>query len=252
MKNQASYIDRLINSIGTETFIKYFNNFANSNSEELIAIFTTNNEPWKENSKGQKASNGKRIFEEKLELEALEHIFLNKKENNIPNGLWVKKRAKEIYMEYNQISVLRFEEESITQIEKEILTKYRLQQGVFRTQLLLYWEGCSITECKNSALLIASHIKPYSESTDIEKYDISNGLILTPTYDKLFDCFLISFNYDGKILISASITQEDLAKLKITGNETLKMKKVTPAIQKYIGFHRQKFEQKEKTKAKIV
>ncbi|WP_026452391.1 HNH endonuclease [Aequorivita capsosiphonis] len=178
MNNKVSNIDRLINSVGTETFIKYFEKFATSSRDELMALFDINNETWKENSKGQKASNGKRIFEENLELEALEHIILKKKENNIPNGSWVKERAREIYRSYNPSSEIQSEVIKLSRTEKEILVKYRLQQGKFRKSLLLYWEGCSITECKNSALLIASHIKPYSESDDYEKYDTNNGLLL--------------------------------------------------------------------------
>ncbi len=249
MKIQPLYIDRLINSVGTETFIKYFDKFPSLNREELILLFENNNEMWEESSRDQKASNGKRIFKEGLESEALEYIILKKKENNIPNGSWVKKRAKEIYKDYNLTSVIHSEVEKVSRIEKEILVKYRLQQGEFRRNLLLYWEGCSVTECKNSALLIASHIKPYSESNDDEKYDTSNGLLLTPTFDKLFDRYLISFNNDGTIIVSGSLEQADLASLKITMNETLQSKKITPAIKKYLEHHRYKFELKEKTTA---
>ncbi|MEX1013586.1 MAG: HNH endonuclease signature motif containing protein, partial [Candidatus Paceibacterota bacterium] len=184
MNNQTLNIDRLINSVGTETFIKYFTKFATSDRDELIALFEENSEPWKESSKGQKASNGIRIFKENLEIEALEHIILKKKESKIPNGSWVKKRAKELYIDHSPTSEIQSESVKLSRTEREILVKYRLQQGKFRKNLILYWEGCSITDCKNSALLIASHIKPYSESNDKEKYDTNNGLLLTPTFDK--------------------------------------------------------------------
>lgn len=246
MKNHSLDINRLINSVGTATFIKYFNEFSQLNRDELIILFKDNNETWNQNSKGQKASNGLRIFEENLELEALEHIILKKKEGNIPNGSWVKSRAKEIYKEYNPTNEVQTEVEKLTKPEKEILVKYRLQQSTFRKNLLLYWEGCSVTGCKNSRLLIASHIKPYSESNDDEKYDPNNGLILTPNLDKLFDSNLISFNEDGTILISESLEYEDLAILNITGREILQTKKITPLIQKYLECHRLKFEQNEK------
>ena len=247
MKTRTAHINRLINSVGTETFIKYFDKFVTLNREELITLFKVNNEVWEDSSKKQKASNGKRIFNEKLEVEALEHIILKKKENNIPNGAWVKKRAKEIYYDYNLTNQLQSEVEKTSQMEREILVKYRLQQGEFRKNLLLYWEGCSITECKNNALLIASHIKPYSESNDDEKYDINNGLLLTPTFDKLFDRYLISFTNDGTILISESIDKDDLTSLKITGNETLRLDKVTSLMKEYLEQHRIKFELNEKT-----
>lgn len=246
MNNQTSNINRLIDTVGTETFIKYFHEFATLNRDEVIKLFEDNNETWNDNGKKIKASIGKRIFEENLELEALEHIILKKKENNIPNGSWVKKRAKEIYKDYNPTSEMQSEETKLSRTEKKILVKYRLLQGKYRRKLLLYWEGCSITECKISALLIASHIKSYLEASDEEKYDTNNGLLLTPTYDKLFDRHLISFNNDGKIILSKTLEQTDLTSLKITGNENIQLNKLTPSIQKYLEYHRQKFEDREK------
>lgn len=243
--HQVLDINRLVNSVGTGTFIKYFHSFLELDRQQLIELFDTNNETWTENSKGQKASNGKRIFNENLEQEVLENIILRGNPNRIPNGLEILSKARELYIEYNPKSESQSENVNISLTEKKVLAKYRLQQSKYRKELLLYWEGCSITKCLNSSLLIASHIKPYSEAEDREKYDLDNGLILTPTFDKLFDRYLISFKDDGTIILSESLDNDDLRHLKITGEEVLRNEKITPNIRKYLEHHRQKFEQKE-------
>ena len=49
-------------------------------------------------------------------------------------------------------------------------------------------------------LLIASHIKPWRESNNEERLDGSNGLLLSPHIDKLFDKHLISFTSKGELI----------------------------------------------------
>ena len=92
-------IDRLLNSVGTHTFIDYYFDFKELNKKSISKLFRINNEKWKENSDKQKANNGKRIFRENRELEALEHIILTKKINKIPNGNRIKEMAKILYSE---------------------------------------------------------------------------------------------------------------------------------------------------------
>ena len=96
MKNQIE-IDRLLNSVGTHTFIDYFFEFKNLDKKSLKILFETNKENWKENSFKQKANNGKRIFKEKRELEALQHILEAKNLKNIPDGIVIKQKAKIYY-----------------------------------------------------------------------------------------------------------------------------------------------------------
>ena len=243
MSSKNSNIDRLLKSVGIETFIKYFNQFQTLNSPELKMLFDKENENWKHTSKSTKASVGKRIFNEGREVEALEHIIFTKNEKLIPNINEVMQHAKLIYKNYIDNNIEKFE--TIYSYEKMVLVKYRLQQGIFRTNLLRHWKGCSVTGCKNSSLLIASHIKPFSESVDNEKYDVYNGLLLAPNYDKLFDNFLISFNEAGEILVSKQLDKSDLESLSITGKEKLRMEKVTESTQKYLEYHRRKFEMNE-------
>ena len=117
--------------------------------------------------------------------------------------------------------------------EKENLIKCRIGQGEFRNKLIEYWNGCSVTGLEQTDILIASHIKPWSESSDEERLDKFNGLLLIPNLDKLFDKGYISFDNDGKILISPQL--KDLTSLGVTQNMKIKMKL---EHEKYLKYHK--------------
>ncbi|MFZ6772330.1 HNH endonuclease [Undibacterium sp. SXout7W] len=85
---------------------------------------------------------------------------------------------------------------------KEQLVKSRRGQGVFKANVRLIENGCRITGVTDPVHLRASHIKPWKDSTDEEKIDGCNGLLLAPHIDHLFDRGFISFSSDGDLLIS--------------------------------------------------
>jgi len=72
-------------------------------------------------------------------------------------------------------------------ITKQTEIETRLGQGRYRIQLIDIWRKCSVTEFDRLDLLIASHIKPWKVSSEKERIDPFNGLLLTPNLDKLFD-----------------------------------------------------------------
>ena len=51
-------------------------------------------------------------------------------------------------------------------------------------------------------MLIASHIVPWSISDSANRLNPENGLLQSDTYDKLFDCGLITFKDIGEIVPS--------------------------------------------------
>lgn len=93
---------------------------------------------------------------------------------------------------------------------KNAVIKIRLRQSKFRKDLLKNQSKnqCVFTGIKESKLLIAGHIKPWSISLNKERIDINNGILLTPTFDKLFDKFLISFNENGNVMFSNKIEKK--------------------------------------------
>lgn len=93
-------------------------------------------------------------------------------------------------------------DKKLTDTEKSIMVKTRMGQGHFRSQLVQMWGGCAVTGYRNTQLLLASHIKPWRASNNKERLDKFNGLLLLANLDKAFDLGFISFDDNGKVLIS--------------------------------------------------
>lgn len=102
-------------------------------------------------------------------------------------------------------------------LEKERLVKTRVNQSIFRTVVLAtYNSRCCITGIKNTELLIASHIVPWSKD-DKNRLNPMNGLCLNALHDRAFDSGLIA------------ISSEDYS--LILSQQLKKKKVVTPAIE---------------------
>ena len=122
--------------------------------------------------------------------------------------------------------------------EREALVKIRVNQGEFRKGLLRRKSCCCLCGIENEELLIASHIKPWSKSTAEEKTDIYNGLLLCPNHDKLFDGGWITFDKDGKIIISKEISNYRYDKILLNIDENKKID-VYDENRNYIKYHRE-------------
>ncbi|MEH7236233.1 HNH endonuclease [Bacillus sp. JJ1562] len=120
--------------------------------------------------------------------------------------------------------------------EKESIVKARIGQSIFKKPLLAVEKKCRLCVVSDERLLVASHIKPWSQSNHIERLDVNNGLLLCPNHDALFDKGYISFEEDGTILISESLDENTKAFLNI--NETMKIG-LNDRQQAYIKWHRE-------------
>jgi len=128
---------------------------------------------------------------------------------------------------------------SLEKTTRDAFVKQRIGQSKFREYLSTYWQGCSVTGCKQIEILIASHIQPWSESDSQERIDKFNGLLLTPNLDKCFDNYLISFENDGPIIISDKLTDATRSILGITPD--LSLRRIASQHEKYLKYHRDKF-----------
>ncbi len=104
-----------------------------------------------------------------------------------------------------------------TTTEEERLAVERIGQDVFKDALLDYWgAACPLSGVTHPRLLRASHIKPWAAcETDAERLDVHNGLLLAAHLDAAFDAGLISFADDGKLLVSATLSRADRARLRL-------------------------------------
>lgn len=124
----------------------------------------------------------------------------------------------------------------------------RLGQGQFRDDLLEREACCYVTGVSDIRLLRASHIKPWRSSSDQERLDPENGLLLTPNYDHLFDKHLLTFTDSGQILISKSIDPQELSVLGIDPN--IVGRPLSESQRTYMKFHRSDFKHLEERNAR--
>ena len=99
---------------------------------------------------------------------------------------------------------------------------------------------CAVTGAYTLRALVASHAKPWTDSTDVEKLDPSNGLPLAGTLDKVYDGYLMSVDPEtGELLFSDAIDEAERARL--AGDHTRLRKTPTAEQAVYLGAHYQRF-----------
>ena len=122
--------------------------------------------------------------------------------------------------------------------EVERLVRQRVGQQKFREAMLDYWGGaCAVTAVALPEVLRASHAKPWVEcASDAERLDVFNGFLLVANLDALFDRFLISFDDDGGLLISPTLTDEIRSRLGLHPGMALRW--LSDAHRGYLALHR--------------
>ena len=120
---------------------------------------------------------------------------------------------------------------------KEQLVLARVGQGQFRKVVLELWnERCAVTGTRFAVR--ASHIKPWRDCSDVERLDANNGLPLVATLDALFDSYLISFNTEGRIMLSSHLSAHEWTLLGVASDMLLRMKP-TIETEQYLKKHRE-------------
>ena len=82
----------------------------------------------------------------------------------------------------------------------------------------------SSTGVDDKRILVASHIRPWSVSTNEQRLSVENGLLLSTLYDKLFDIGLITFSEEGLIICSRELENKNIDLLKIERNKKYDLK----------------------------
>lgn len=141
---------------------------------------------------------------------------------------------------YDEVAFTATEDDQPTsETERDTLTQARIGQGPFRVALLKYWGSCAVTGISEPTVLRASHIKPWRSSSNQERLDPFNGLLLAAHIDALFDVGLISFEVDGQIRLSPLLAEEDLHLLGI--QPTMRLRHVAVEHHAYLQLHHQGF-----------
>lgn len=89
--------------------------------------------------------------------------------------------------------------------ERTIIVNARVDQQLFRKRVLEVYESrCCLTGLEEPALLVASHIRPWSHAVE-HRLDPSNALCLSSLHDKAFDRGLITFSDSLEMILSPQI-----------------------------------------------
>lgn len=128
-------------------------------------------------------------------------------------------------------------DDQIPETERMEIIQSRVGQGSFRKSLFDKYHGrCIITGINHPKLLVASHIKPWVVSSNKERLSVDNGLLLSATYDRLFDSGLITFDRKGKIFLSSFIGEENIKRLNLSNGLQFDLG-VSGNMGEYLDYH---------------
>jgi putative restriction endonuclease len=129
-------------------------------------------------------------------------------------------------------------DESIRETVREAIIRARRGQGLFKHRVMSIERRCRITGVENPIHLIASHCKPWRDSTNEERLDAENGLLLTPSIDHLFDRGFISFEDSGALILSPVAHLPSLQRMGIETQKFVNVGGFSEGQQKFLDFHR--------------
>lgn len=167
------------------------------------------------------------------------NVWYNSDNEELPNGKYLNDEVLEYIKNYDSERndfISKISSDNIEGKEKDVLVKARVNQSVFRENLLKkYNNQCCLCKLSIPDLLISSHIKPWSVSDSNEKVDVNNGLLLCANHDKLFDKGLISFDENGNIIISSKLSNMDKILSNIQNDNKIEL---DYNINNYMKYHR--------------
>jgi hypothetical protein len=117
----------------------------------------------------------------------------------------------------------------------------RTKQSLFKRRLLTVEKECRLTHVADLRFLRASHIKPWSRCvTGEERIDGSNGLLLSPTADHLFDRGWITFEDNGALVRSDALPVDVISRIGIDLSQGRKCGVFSQTQRSYLEYHRNK------------
>ena len=127
---------------------------------------------------------------------------------------------------------------AVPETERLALVHARKGQGLFKERVSKFESKCRITGVENPVHLVGSHCKPWRDSTNEERLNGENGLLLTPSIDHLFDRGFISFENSGKLIISPVAHRPSLQRMGIDTSEVINVGGFTSGQKEFLEFHR--------------
>lgn len=127
---------------------------------------------------------------------------------------------------------------SIPDTDREAIIRARRGQGLFKQRVMRIETACRITGVDNPVHLVASHCRPWRDSTNEQRLDGENGLLLTPSIDHLFDRGFIGFEDSGNLIISPVAHRPSLERMGIETRRVVNVGGFSEGQRAYLDFHR--------------
>ena len=130
------------------------------------------------------------------------------------------------------------ERSPIEETTRKALVAARVGQGRFRADVLVVEPRCRITGVEDQRLLIASHIRPWHRCPENDqRLDRFNGLMLTPTFDRMFDRGLLTFEDNGDVHVSPSVSSNVVHRIGLDSHQNVG--RFHEDQQPYLDYHRE-------------
>jgi putative restriction endonuclease len=126
----------------------------------------------------------------------------------------------------------------IIDTQRQSLIIARRGQGLFKERVLKIEKCCRVTKVERLEHLRASHCKPWRDATNEERLNGENGLLLTPSIDHLFDRGFISFEDQGRLIISPVAHRESLGKMGIETEIPINVGSFSSGQRSFLEHHR--------------
>jgi putative restriction endonuclease len=145
----------------------------------------------------------------------------------------------QVIWEEHQLSVVR-NDTVLRETEKEAIVLARRGQGLFRQRVALIERLCRVTKVSQPEYLRASHSKPWRDSSNEDRLDGENGLLLTPDVDLLFDRGFLSFEDNGDVLVSPVANRTSMEKMGLSADLLQNVGVFSEGQRRFLQFHRDK------------
>jgi putative restriction endonuclease len=129
-------------------------------------------------------------------------------------------------------------DQRLDETERRALILARRGQGLFRANVQSIERACRVTKVDRREHLIASHIKPWRDSSNEERLSEENGLLLTPSIDHLFDKGFISFEGDGELIVSPVADRTSLQRMGVVVDQRVRVGAFSEGQRQCLDYHR--------------
>jgi hypothetical protein len=165
------------------------------------------------------------IGQEARNLTAAPKVFLPVSADDL--DFWERKIEQDI-----------FNDTGLKETDRSAIIRARIGQGLFKERVRKIETRCRVTGVENLVHLVASHCKPWRDSTNEERLNGENGLLLTPNIDHLFDRGFIGFENDGGLIISPVAHRPSLQRMGIDTTRVVNVGGFTTGQKQFLDFHR--------------